>query len=180
MNYSDLLSANYWRELLSTDFNRGYATGIALVLGVMILLCVLKIIWRLMFRVRRCGAVEVRCDGGDLVISRSAVENAARQVLAAFPQLDVDRIQLFRKGQRYRLRLHCAFATDGGGLPEIASKVKPKMTETLHRVFGIDTLDQITLQIDTLESTVEAIHTAAPEPQPAVVAEVGNGTDSRF
>ena len=92
MNFAELADPEFWRQLLSSDFNRGYAAAIGLVFALLLLLLALKIIFKLLFRTRRCGAIPVRCPTGDLVVSRGAIENAARQVLDEFPQLAVRRI----------------------------------------------------------------------------------------
>ena len=154
MNFAELADPEFWRQLLSSDFNRGYAAAIGMVFALLLLLLVLKVIFKLLFRTRRCGAIPVRCPTGDLVVSRGAIENAARQVLDAFPQLAVRRIQLYRRGNRYLMTLCCSFSAEGKGLPAISDEVKPKMQEMLHRVFGIDTLQEIRFQIEALSSEI--------------------------
>lgn len=154
MNFAEWADPEFWRQLLSSDFNRGYAAAIGLVFALLLLLLIVKIIFKLIFRTRRCGAIPVHCPTGDLVVSRSAIENAARQVLAEFPQLAVRRIMLYRRGKRFSMTLCCSFSAEGKGLPAISDEVKPRMLEMLHRVFGIDTLQEICFQIEALSSEI--------------------------
>ena len=154
MNFAEWADPEFWRQLLSSDFNRGYAAAIGLVFALRLLLLIVKIIFKLIFRTRRCGAIPVHCPTGDLVVSRSAIENAARQVLAEFPQLAVRRIMLYRRGKRFSMTLCCSFSAEGKGLPAISDEVKPRMLEMLHRVFGIDTLQEIRFQIEALSSEI--------------------------
>lgn len=154
MNFAELADPEFWRQLLSSDFNRGYAAAIGLVFALLLLLLIVKIIFKLIFRTRRCGSIPVRCPTGDLVVSRGAIENAARQVLAGFPQLAVRRIMLYRRGKRFSMTLCCSFSAEGKGLPAISDEVKPRIIEMLHRVFGIDSLQEIRFQIEALSSEI--------------------------
>ena len=58
-------------------------------IALLVFLFIIKIIVKIVFRTHRCSSIPVPCADGDLIISRDAVENAARQVLATFPQLSV-------------------------------------------------------------------------------------------
>ena len=162
MDFAELADPEFWRQLLSSDFNRGYAAAIGLVFALLLLLLILKIIFKLLFRTRRCGAIPVRCPTGDLLVSRGAIENAARQVLDEFPQLAVRRIMLYRNGKRFSMTLCCSFSADGRGLPAISDEIKPKMLQMLHRVFGIDTLQTIRFQIEALTSEIALEDAPAP------------------
>ena len=128
------------------------------------------LLFKLLFRTRRCGAIPVRCPTGDLVVSRGAIENAARQVLDEFPQLAVRRIMLYRCGKRFSMTLCCSFSADGKGLPAISDEVKPRMLEMLHRVFGIDTLQEIRFQIEALTSEIPQEKEPDKAPGNAVVS----------
>ncbi len=155
MNFTDLVTAEFWRELLSNDFNRGYMAAIGLVLAVFILALVLRLAMMLLFRTRRCNWVPVPSESGNLVVSRKAIENAARQVLEAFPQLTVRRISLYRRGKkRYLMTLQCYFSAKGKGLVQTTEEVKPKMLEMLTRVFGIEALKEIRFQVEALEDEI--------------------------
>ena len=68
MNFAELADPEFWRQLLSSDFNRGYAAAIGLVFALLLLLLVLKVIFKLLFRTRRCGAIPVR-GGSTITVS---------------------------------------------------------------------------------------------------------------
>ena len=183
MSITDLARPEFWQRLLSSDFNRGYIAGLGFVIALLIFLFIIKIIIKIIFRTHRCNSVPVSCADGDLIISRNAVENAARQVLANFPQLSVRRIQLYRRGKNYSMTLFTTFSPDEkGGLPELADKVKPKMTETLRRVFGIDSMKTIRFQVEELgKGDLEKAASGpvtAKEPAGPVEKNSGNASDS--
>ena len=48
MNFAELADPEFWRQLLSSDFNRGYAAAIGLVFALLLLLLALKIIFKLL------------------------------------------------------------------------------------------------------------------------------------
>ncbi|MBS1370205.1 MAG: hypothetical protein HPZ91_09660 [Lentisphaeria bacterium] len=151
MGFEQLFSGGLYRGLLDNDFNIGYAAGAGLVIGLLILLLVLRIILRLLFRKRRCSSIVVPDADGELTISRDAVEKAARSVLDEFGELDVRRIQLYRQGRSYSLLLYCTFIGGGKGLPEVSGVIRPRLIETLRKLFGIASLRKVQFRIDTLE-----------------------------
>ena len=163
MVLEELFSAELYRELFNNDFNVGYAMGAGLVIGLLILLLVVRVVLRLLFRRHRCGSIVVPDAGGELIISSEAVETAARSVLEDFPELAVHRIRLYRQGKSYQLLLHCAFVGGGKGLPETSGEIRPRLIETLEKMFGIRSLRKVQFRIDALEAG------AAPEIQPPAV-----------
>lgn len=162
--FEDLCTVEFWRQLTENDFERGYLTGVGLALLLLLALLVLRLILKLMFRNRRSGVVVVSRADGDLVISRDAVESSARHVLNAFPQLDVRRIQLYRKGKRYSMTLICGYSAGEAGIPELAEKLKPMLLEKFRTMFGIEHLSAIRIRVEELVSEDEE----SPEEKPVV------------
>ncbi len=152
MKFEEIFQADFWKSLIGNEFDAGYLTGAAVVVGLLLLLLVLRLLIKLIFRVRRVSQVLIPRSDGDITVSREAVEAAARQVMEEFSQLSVRRIQLFRDRKQYFLRLCCSFSAAEHGLPEIIDKVKPRMIEKLRKVFGIENLSRIKFQIDELET----------------------------
>ena len=111
-----LFRSDFWNQLLSTDFNRGYFAALVLMLALLVLVLVLRLILMLIFRTRRCRQIEIKSEGGDILIARDAVTDAARAELAQYPELAVKQIGLYRRGRRYSLLIRCDFTPgrDGG------------------------------------------------------------------
>lgn len=151
MVLEELFSSELYRELFNNDFNIGYAMGVGLVIGLLILLVIFRIVLRLVFRRHRCSSIVVPDAEGELIISCEAVEKAVRSVLENFKELDIRRIRLYRQGKNYQLLLYCAFIGGGKGLPELSGEIRPRLIETLERLFGIHSLRKVRFRIDTLE-----------------------------
>lgn len=146
--WNRLFSGECCRKLLSSDFNRGYVVGAGVVLGFLVLFLVIRIVLKILFRRRRCGAIVVSSPNGDLSISRSVVEKTARTVLDKAGELDIRRIQLYRKGKYYLLLLRCTFFNRGDGLPEIVEGIRVEIRETLQKLFGITMLKRIDFRVE--------------------------------
>lgn len=150
---SGFFSIDFWKQLLNNDFNRGYFTALVLIVVVLALVLILRLILMLIFRRRRCRQVEVKCDGGNLLISREAITDATRNELQRYPQLSVNRIHLYRTCHHYSLVINCNFdpGDDGGsGVPELADQIKPQLLALFKRLFGIENLDRIIFSVESL------------------------------
>lgn len=147
------LTAEFYQSLCSNEFNSGYLTGAGSVVGILILLVLIRMVLKILFRRRRCTQIVVSAPTGDLTISRSAVEGTTRQVLSAFGELDIRRIRLYRKGKNYSLLLYCTFFAGGKGVPEISEKIREKIRVTLQTQFGISTLQRIDFRVEELEGS---------------------------
>ncbi len=168
--FRDLMNVEFWRGLTENDFNCGYLAGAGLVLGLLFVLLLVHIFLKLLFRTRRSGTVIVPNPDGDLVISRDAVENAARHVLSSYEQLSVRRIQLYRRGKIYFLTLFCNFSAGEKGLPELSGELKVQLLEMLEKMFGITTLKRVRIQVEKLALSGEAAPEAESKPDPVYVA----------
>ena len=173
--FERLFSGEFYQELLSSDFNCGYVTGAGIVLGLLVLLLIVRLVLRILFRSRRCGAIVVPSPNGDLTISRNVVEKAARTVLDKVGELDIRRIQLYRKGKNYSLLLCCTFFDGGNGVPEIADGIRADIQETLRKLFGITTLKRIDFRVEEQGDAAPA----APEIRvPARLTDTGEKPDA--
>ncbi len=133
-----------WRELLSGEFNRGYLTGVSLVLGIVLLLLVLKIVLMLIFRRRRARCIVVRASDGDTVISQDAVDSALDLILCRFPDLVLESIRIYIKGKHaYIIELKCRFLAGSIAFPDIVAKVKEAIFSGMETQFGIRDLKKV-------------------------------------
>ncbi|MDR0933368.1 MAG: hypothetical protein LBM70_10190 [Victivallales bacterium] len=178
MDLKSLFSDEFWFEVGKDDFMRGYATAVVVIVGLLILLVVIRFVAWMLFRSRRCGSIVVPNAGGELTISRDAIEKAARSVLDEIGELNVRRIQLYRQGKSYSLLLYCTFIGGGKGLPEISGELRPRLLETLRNLFGISSLRKVRFRVDTLTGEGAVSAPAAPEKaksEPSEAADVNSG-----
>lgn len=158
--FSDLAA---WQELLSGDFNRGYLSGVLLVLAVVLLLLVIRIVLGILFRTRRVRSILVPAADGDVMISQNAVIAAVDTMLTDFPDLMVDSLKIYRKGRQYSLLLHCRFRVDDASVfPDVAQKMKDAVFAGMRERFGVDSLRKIRIVLTELEGeTIEKKETAS-------------------
>ena len=153
--------ADVWKELLSNDFNRGYLTGVALVLAVVLFVLLCRIVLGLIFRTRRARAVAVTADDGDVLIAQDAIFTAVETMLGGFPELKLDTLKIFRNGgHRYFLMMQCRFLAANKAFPDVASQVKDLIFRELETQFGIRDMRKIRIVLTGWEPGVGA---AAPE-----------------
>ena len=149
-NWEKFCQLAYWQQLTGNEFNRGYLTALALVFGILLVLLVLKIVFWICFRTRRCGNVVVRSAAGEVIVSRDAVCALLRRELRGFSQLEVRNIRIMRRGGNYFLHLHADFHTGENGLQVVLDEVRPRLLAALKETFGIVSIKQIKLMIDEL------------------------------
>ena len=155
--WRQLFQAETWRLLLQSDFNRGYIAALVLFMALFLALMILRLIlWFAFFRTHRCSEIVVPRRDGDIVVSRDAVTMAVSRELEAFPELDVRSIRLYRRGKTYLMTLFCIYE-GGGGIPALSDELKPRVLDSLKRIFGIVSLKRIKL-------VVEKMHAPAPQP----------------
>lgn len=164
--FSDLAA---WRELLAGDFNRGYLSGVLLVLAVVVLLLVIRLVVGFIFRTRRVRSMVVPAADGEVMISRDAVVAAVEGMLTGFPELMIDSLKIYRRGGVYSLLLHCRFrVTESAVFPEVAQKMKETVFAGMQKQFGVENLRKIRIVLTELENSgtkkdaVPAEESAAP------------------
>ncbi|MBR2642124.1 MAG: hypothetical protein IKD46_03255 [Lentisphaeria bacterium] len=141
-----------WRELLAGDFNRGYLSGVLLVLAVVLLMLVLRLLLSFLFRNRRVRSMVVPAADGEVMISRNAVIAAVESMLTDFPALMVDSLKIYRCRRQYSLLLHCRFQVDGtGAFPDVAQKMKEAVFTGMRERFGVENLRKIRIVLTDLE-----------------------------
>ncbi len=147
------LTCEFYQTLCNSDFNRGYLSGTAVVLGVLVLFVLLRLVLKLIFRRHRCSQIVIVSSSGDLTIARNVIEGTTRQVLSGFAELAIRRIRLYRRGKTYSLQLCCTFFDGGKGVPEIAERIRSDVKKALEKQFGITTLQRIDLCVEEQDSS---------------------------
>lgn len=139
-----------WRDLLKSDFNRGYLCALALLAALLFIMMMMKLVWWLIFRERSCSRLTISRSDGDIIVSRNALCSAVENELRAVPALKVRKIRIFQHGNGYSITLLAGF--DGSGnVSEQIDKVKPLVTKTLRDIFGVENVRRVKVVIENLE-----------------------------
>ena len=143
-------------KILQSDFNCGFIAALAFVVFVLLVLLVIRLLLFLVVRTRRCGKVIVPSRDGNLIVTRKAIESVVRAELAGFSQIIVRKLVLYRRGKKYSLALYCQFSKEGTGMPEIAQDLKVRIKEVMNKLFGIDTMNEVSICIEQLKDDENA------------------------
>ena len=149
MNFlKTIIDPVWWKALLGSDFNRGFIAALGVILILMILLMLLRGIFSLIFRTRRCSYIEVGRGDGNTMVNREVIASVVDRELAAYPSILAEKIVLTRRGRNYQLTIHCTYLlSDTAGIPAFCDEFKPKLLGALAKGFGIDSLQEIRLWI---------------------------------
>ena len=136
--------------LWANDFYRGVIVTLALIVGVCLLYFILKMIFWLKFRWRRCREVMIEMPAGKVMVSENALTAALQSELAKFRQLVIRKIAVYRKKNKYRMVIFATLAPDYGSelMPQLFMAVKPLLTQRMEDVFGIKDFDDMTIRIE--------------------------------
>lgn len=168
---------DFWNTLLGSDFNRGYMAALLLILILFLILLVVRFVIYLFFRTRKCKAVIIPDSQGDITISRTAVENAVRKTVAAYPALDLRDLKLFRKGKNYMLRLHCSLdGAQSNAFSALVEELRPALLEMLKDTFGITQLRKVRFVLEDYEAAADEI--PAPQQEENSDVQENDETDS--
>lgn len=165
------------KPVTENDFNKGYATGVCVVLAVVLLMLIIKITFKLIFRRRRCSEIITSAADGDVAISVTAVEDTVRTELLRYPSVSVSKIRLYRIRKNYMLNLICEYDGKDGGLPQITQKVKFTLSTMFKEFFGINSIRRINLKFERLAQDKSAeVREVSPAPAEEVkpVSDVKN------
>lgn len=162
------------KPVTENEFNKGYATGVCVVLAVVLLMLIIKIIFKIIFRRRRCNEIIAPSNDGDVSISVTAVEDTVRTELKRYPSVSVSKIRLYRVRKNYMINLLCEYDGKDGGLPQITQKVKFTLSTMFKEFFGVNSIRRINLKFERLtqdKSAMEPNETKV-EMQPEAAIEV--------
>lgn len=136
--------------LWANDFYRGVIVTLALIFGVCLVYFILKMIFWLKFRWRRCRTIMIEMPAGKVMVSENALTAALQSELAKFRQLVIRKIAVYRKKNKYRMVIFATLSPDYGSelMPQLFMAVKPLLTQRMEDVFGIKDFDDMTIRIE--------------------------------
>ena len=156
LKFSELLSLDMWKAVLSNDFNRGYIMALAFMVSLFILLFMLKLFFFIIFRKKRASKIIVPGNDGDVIIAHNAVAKTVEYSLRAYPELEVEKVKLYCKGKKYYMTVFCELNVGKKRhLPEISAEIKPLIITQLADVFGIQNIQEIDIIINNIANDKE-------------------------
>jgi hypothetical protein len=130
------------------SFQTGYAAGISVALGIILIILVLKIIYLLFLSYpRRAAGITVKEADGDIFITANAVIDLIKAFSESFPDVNVEKISLLEKKSGFVAALQVSFNSSKVTLPEIKSALKDKIYSGVKDTFGIESIDEIRIKI---------------------------------
>ena len=131
----------------------------------MLILLIIRIIFKIIFRRRKCSEIIAPAADGDVTIGIAALEDTIRGELEIFPSVKINKIRLYRIRSKYQLNLICEYDGKDGGLPELTQKIKKSIISMAHDFFGIDSLRKINLKFERLTRDKSLTVTTAADTQ---------------
>ena len=143
-------AVDIFNGLWQVEFWRGVILTLGAILAILIVYGILKLIFRRKFGRRRCSSIAVKCPTGSIVVAGDAISASLRAELKQFNELEIRRITIYRRKERYSVEMRGTLLRNNGdqGLPELHSKIEPMIRERLSNFFGIKELDDVALRID--------------------------------
>lgn len=130
-----------------TDFNTGYFFALVVVGLTLLGLFIIRIILKIIFRKKRCHTISINADNGSAFISCSAIMAVIKALEKEFSALTINKVNLFRYGNKPFLEIYLDFDASKGGLPAHAAKFKLRVIESLNALFGIKNIKKVHLHL---------------------------------
>lgn len=164
------------QDQIMNNFNMGFAAGVLFALVVIFVLLILRIFTIVIFRTKRAHCIAIRRPEGDTEVSKNAIISVIRSFSNEFKYIDVRKIDLYRRGARYFVKLIIHFDTSGGGSPTQEERLRNAIRESLEKTFGITSICRISMKIDRadgviVQATPEQLEAPAPEAEKGPVVE---------
>lgn len=157
-------------ELPVTDFNLGYFFALTVVGLVLLLILVVRIIVKIIFRKRRCHTIAIKAGNGNAFISCAAVTAVIKALEEEFPALTINKVNLFRYRDKPFLEVNLDFDAARGGLPDHADKFKLRVIESLAVLFGIKNINKVHLHLQRIRLDGAELPKPAAVPKTAEIA----------
>ena len=144
---------NFLKDMLTTmdipinDFNLGYFFALVVVGLTLLGLFITRIILKIIFRKKRCHTISINANNGSAFISCSAIMAVIKALEKEFSALTINKVNLFRYGNKPFLEIYLDFDASKGGLPAHAAKFKLRVIESLNALFGIKNIKKVHLHL---------------------------------
>lgn len=173
---------DFFTIVSESDFEYGFVSGVLFALGIVIFFLIVKLIFKIIFRIRRTKLILVqpKDGGGKIIIETSAVEFAIREEISKIYSISINKIKIFRNKRAYFLLINCNYDGKDGNLMVIRNVIKERIEVIFKEFFGVKNLKKIDVAFskvaynnDNEVATCETVDV----PENATSAEVNNAAD---
>lgn len=147
-------------EIFRTPATReGFICGLAV--GFILPVGILFVWWIVMHRRRRCRAVTIPGDGGDLVISSVAVREFIQRIVADFHELELLGVRLQRRKRATDIRIRVN-AVPGANIKLLKEALKDQVRSEAEEKMGLDeSLGNVHVDVQKYSASERAIEKKA-------------------
>ena len=116
----------------------------ALVLMV-VFFVLITIIWLIAHKSHKVSGITLTTSHGSLFIAAAAIADLIYSLDDDFPDLEITRVNLVRKGDAITVRVKVFYAAGGQSMMVLTEAFQSKVLEMLKTSFGIENINQIDL-----------------------------------
>jgi hypothetical protein len=167
----------FFAIISESDFDYGFVSGVLFALGIVVLFLIVKLIFRIIFRVRKTKLIVVKPKDGDgqIIIETSAVESAIREEISKIHSVFINKIKIYRNKRAYFLLINCNYDGKDGNLMSIRNVVKERIDIIFKEFFGVKNLKKIDVAFSRVAYNGNDGEVAIQEVQLSDNAEVEKG-----
>ena len=135
---------NFWP--MASDFEKGFRCAMVLAALIFLLLFLLGLILKLIFRKPSVSGVTLTREDGDIFISRNAVYTAVCRLEKEFPQFEILKVVMQRdRHHNLNLTVTVLFDPAGESFDMSAAEFKQRVFNMLNKSFGIECIKSVSI-----------------------------------
>ena len=136
---------------VENEFEKGFQTALVLAALVFLLLLVICLILKLIFRKPAVPGVTLEREDGNIFIARNAIYTAVCRLESEFAELEILKVTL-QRGARKELALNITvlFDENGSAFDALAGSFKQRVFEMLNKSFGIDSIKTVSITLSKI------------------------------
>ena len=135
---------NFWP--MASDFEKGFRCAMVLAALIFLLLILLGIILKLIFRKPSVSGVTLAREDGDIFISRNAIYTAICRLESEFPQFDILKVVMQRnRHKELQLTVTVLFDQGSKSFDMSAAEFKQRVFDMLSKSFGINNVKSVSI-----------------------------------
>ncbi len=132
--------SRYYQVIAGNDFLCGVIAGILLV-------CLLWLLCRIIFRRRSCPAITVANEFGTMAVGSNAVFSVIKFSCSSIKCLEFTKLEIYRKKDEYHFFLRAVMDVEQGSVPQLMEKIALIIRKEMTAVFAVDNIGEIKLTI---------------------------------
>ena len=124
-----------------------------LIAGILLLI-LLRLLWRICCCRRGCSFIEIKSKAGDITISSNAVFSLVKRAAEPIKCLRLKKLVICKRKENYDFLLRAVLDSGEDAVPQIMEKLTNNIRQQMSAVFALDNIDQIKLKITSCRLAV--------------------------